>query len=1010
MNTISLKNLILVLAAVLLTNGITAQNNQIRNYTLEDGLPQSQVFDVVQDEIGYLWVGSQGGGLSRFDGIQFKVWDEKNGLLSNYIQTLSFIGDRLFIGTSEGLSIKDRNTFKNYRSPQINKIFSFKEGTFLSTTKGIYRFKNNKLSKVNLPKLNNKKIHDILFDGTYYWLATNDGLWRTKAIAKNNNDLYEIQAGNFMSLVQYKKTVFAASFYHGVFLYEQGNLIPEVFPYAKRINTLTLLNENEIWISTDNKGIIVVDGDNLSIIRTIGKPNGLTVNNIKTCVKDKQSNIWIASSGGGLYRYYQNNFRHYNIENGLKGNRVYAVHENKNAIWASNSESGIIKIDTSGVRSLQNDTILHGVKIKTLASDYKGNLWAGTDGKGVFIINETIRDSVITNEDEVIDFQSLETIQIIETDIQRFPTEKVMPNGWIRKIVSDGNTMWIASYSEGIAKVSNNKRGFPVLQKIFTTSDGMGDVLINDMRLDQEGKLWYATRSGHLGYIHNDKVTHLGKALDVNVSIGTLLFKDNFIFLGTSGKGVWWSDLGSSLEFKKLNGRKDIYSKNIYQLIFDNEKNLWVGTEKGVDKVVLDDKNTITEVYHFGRNDGFLGIETCLNATIKDRSGNLWFGAIYGLTHYEPSERTTKNLKPVISFENVEVSYKPIDSIHYKTWTNNSKKVLNLGFRENNLAFSYRTIDINHPSEIRYRYRLNKEQWSPWSIENKVTLASLDYGSYTFEAQSRNKSWQKSRPIAFHFSIDTPLHKQVWFQRLGYGVLGFFILLFVLLYIRRVKIKNREERERLQLENHLLSLEQKALRLQMNPHFIFNVLNGIKAMGVHDKDKMNTTINKFAKLLRATLNNSRENYISLAQEIETLKNYIEVEQIMSEKPFDYTIDLIVDLDPEEILIPPMLIQPFVENAIKHGIMSIQEKGTLTIGFRIQNEFLHCEIIDNGIGIHQSQQAKKNTDHQSMALTVTKERIISISGKDTLIIEDLGDLDTNSSGTRVQFKIPLLTDY
>jgi sensor histidine kinase YesM len=286
----------------------------------------------------------------------------------------------------------------------------------------------------------------------------------------------------------------------------------------------------------------------------------------------------------------------------------------------------------------------------------------------------------------------------------------------------------------------------------------------------------------------------------------------------------------------------------------------------------------------------------------------------------------------------------------------------------------------------------------------------LDYGDYTFEAQSRNMAWQKSDPIRFAFHVDRPLHKKVWFQRLSFIALGVFFVLLVMLFVLRLKKKAAKERQQLELENHLLSLEQKALRLQMNPHFIFNVLNGIKAMGEYDTQKRNTTINKFAKLLRATLNNSRVQHIDLAQEIETLKNYIEVEQIMAPKPFDYAIDIACDIDTEEVLIPPMLIQPFVENAIKHGIMSTNKPGKLKVTFAIVGEFLSCTIEDNGIGIHQAQQNKTNTDHQSMALRVTKERIVSISGKDTLVIEDLGDENETQSGTRVVFQIPLLTDY
>lgn len=264
--------------------------------------------------------------------------------------------------------------------------------------------------------------------------------------------------------------------------------------------------------------------------------------------------------------------------------------------------------------------------------------------------------------------------------------------------------------------------------------------------------------------------------------------------------------------------------------------------------------------------------------------------------------------------------------------------------------------------------------------------------------------------LLFKIFIDSPIYKKLWFQLATLGIILLILTIITLLYIRKVKLKNKEEREKLQMQNHLLSLEQKALRLQMNPHFIFNVLNGIKAMGTSNPSKMNSTINTFATLLRETLYNSRKDNITLDQEMKTLKHYIEVEKLMANKPFEYTISIDSEFDPEEVLIPPMLIQPFVENAIRHGILKGNRDGKLKVFFDTNEEFLHCKILDNGMGIFQSQKTKTKTDHQSMALTVTRERLESISGKDALQIKEILNEDSSVEGTEISFKIPLLTDY
>ncbi|PQB06556.1 hypothetical protein BST83_04800 [Polaribacter filamentus] len=196
----------------------------------------------------------------------------------------------------------------------------------------------------------------------------------------------------------------------------------------------------------------------------------------------------------------------------------------------------------------------------------------------------------------------------------------------------------------------------------------------------------------------------------------------------------------------------------------------------------------------------------------------------------------------------------------------------------------------------------------------------------------------------------------------------------------------------------------------MNPHFIFNVLNGIKALGNSGKtEELNTTISQFSILLRSILSNSRKDEISLKEEIESLKNYIELEQKMSSKTFEYhIITNLNNIDIEEILIPTMLMQPFIENAIKHGIQANQ-KGKITISFDVKHHFLNCSIVDSGIGIHQSKKEKINSNHDSLALKVSKERIQHLSMKNSFSIDEIV-ADSIIKGTKVWFKIPLKTDY
>ncbi len=304
-----------------------------------------------------------------------------------------------------------------------------------------------------------------------------------------------------------------------------------------------------------------------------------------------------------------------------------------------------------------------------------------------------------------------------------------------------------------------------------------------------------------------------------------MVFKNGTLYLGTAGDGVWWSIDDTFSQFKRLKGLKNGGSENVYQLIFDNRDYLWVGTERGVDKLELDKDNNIRDVFSYGRNDGFLGVETCLNAVDKDGKGRLWFGTLYGLTEYQPTDVALKTDRPKLFLEDVMINFKSLDSLSLSDWAN-SNTVLELKPDQRQMSFSYKTVDLNHPNGIQYRYKLNDNDWSLWSNTNRQDLPELNFGSHDFIIQSRNYRWKESDLLRFSFFIGRPLYKKIGFQWLLIGILILVVLVVVRQYIKRIKLKNEADKKRLKLENHLLSLEHKALRLQMNPHFIFNVLNG----------------------------------------------------------------------------------------------------------------------------------------------------------------------------------------
>ena len=249
-----------------------------------------------------------------------------------------------------------------------------------------------------------------------------------------------------------------------------------------------------------------------------------------------------------------------------------------------------------------------------------------------------------------------------------------------------------------------------------------------------------------------------------------------------------------------------------------------------------------------------------------------------------------------------------------------------------------------------------------------------------------------------------------------YSIISLFIIIVFLIVVVRLRRKNKRLREKLEMEKNLIELEQKALRLQMNPHFIFNVLTSIHNLIIlNDSDKARYALAKFSKLMRRVLENSREKTISIESEIETLENYVQLERLTSGVDVDLEFEIDPDLVSSEEILPPLLIQPFVENAIWHGLMHKDGQRMLTITFTEEPNYLTCVIEDNGVGREAARLANSHSGrdrkHSSKGILVSEERLKSTknaNGKPGSIeLIDLYDDLNRPSGTRVVIKFSIL---
>ncbi len=260
---------------------------------------------------------------------------------------------------------------------------------------------------------------------------------------------------------------------------------------------------------------------------------------------------------------------------------------------------------------------------------------------------------------------------------------------------------------------------------------------------------------------------------------------------------------------------------------------------------------------------------------------------------------------------------------------------------------------------------------------------------------------------------------------------GFIVLtLFGLIGFRYTMLKRRHEKLRLEKEIALqekenekrqsdwqhktVELEMKVLRAQMNPHFIFNSLNSINRFILqNERTQASGYLTKFSKLVRLILQNSQAELISLESELEALELYLDLEALRFDDHFNYKIEISTDLDISGLKVPPLIIQPFVENAIWHGLMNKEEKGQLDIGLSLEKDYLYCRITDNGIGRKKAAEiaGKTTTRNKSMGLHITEDRITLIQREESfgtpVKINDLTLPDGSPAGTEVLIRLPVI---
>jgi len=520
---------------------------------------------------------------------------------------------------------------------------------------------------------------------------------------------------------------------------------------------------------------------------------------------------------------------------------------------------------------------------------------------------------------------------------------------------------------------------------------------------DAQQNIWLSTSAGKL-YQYNiagkkltDKSDLLKSIKDLK-TIFTITWKGDELFLATN----------SGLVILKDNHKPRIFSishpdnkSNEVRGLLPDGKYVWFCNTRILGKL----EPATGKIFFLGERDGLSNVQLFSNTLMRSPQGTILIGSNKG--YYEISgNKIRENLNssaPYLTgfrvYDNPIVSNEAISGL----------KTISLTYSQNFFAFEMRAFNYEEAEDMEYAYMLEgfDNDWQYTGKQRSGSYTNVPGGKYLLRLKARNSSgdWNENGQ-KLSIIIDKHFTATWWFRIL---LLSLITGLVYLLYRKRIRRINKEARLRSDYEIKLNELENSALRTQMNPHFIFNSLNTINSfISRNETLQAHQYISKFSKLIRYILDHSRQRKILLSDELEVLNLYIQIERIRFDNKFDYKITIADDIDPSAVELPPLIIQPFVENAILHGLLPMDKKGFLQISVIHKENMLLCTVEDNGIGRENAKALNRTfiPKHKSHGIEITLKRIELFNkehGREGNVI--ISDCTTEkNTGTKVEIPV------
>jgi len=755
-----------------------SQIHKVIDYSKSSGLPQPYVYSLVQDHSGHLWIGT-GEGLSRFDGRSFEVFTHEDSLCDNFILTSHINNLGVWFGhMNGGVSLYDGTAFKkmvkgDLGTGRITDIKSDYNTTWIATQSGgiwkiegdrepvLYQDTANELSIFAIEVLSSTEILVGSIDGVYlYSLEPESALLR---LISSMEGLPETNIQD-MVLSGDRETLYMLTLDEGIYSYNisSNNLKAEVLgpDMADRIEGPQQVFEDaagNLWIPTFGNGVykLVRDKEGAFSSRiNFSERSGLPGNNVKFVMQDREQNTWLGMFGTGLVRLVDEAYSYYFLDNPGMDNNIHAVYVNQQMAWFGN-ETGLIRLDraTGDFQQISGHEFgLPAEKVTSIAGSAEGELWIGTRRSGLY---------------------RWDPGQGIFTPV--FISPGSLENN-INAIKLKDGILWIAT-RKGVCKLDTTSGQLDW----FTIRNGIPYNVVNDLYIDESGRVWLSTLSTSPTYIENDSVWRIGGPdleAPLNISCSWLDQEGN-AWVGTSGNGLW-KFTGDSVE--NFTTEDGLVSDYCLSLIPDDSLHLWISHRDGLSRIRLKDAHIkgIQEEAGIGPN-----MEFNPNAAFKEASGNLWFGSSRGVLSYQPTTEGMDPPAPALSIALVSVNGEELEP----------RNGLKLRPGRYDVEIEFVGVYFKDPEGVSYQYKMEgmRDDWSDPFKTPYVLFSRLPFGDYTFQLRSMNSDgFFNEEPLNYSIIIAKPLLKHWWF---------YVVVIIALSSILVAFVKRRERRLRLEKEN-----------------------------------------------------------------------------------------------------------------------------------------------------------------------------------------------------------------